>query len=304
MKQQGTSKFWQVPARGFWEWFFMRVCFAAVVWWSLPHIGAMTALNSQPYPTGIANLMDLTFFGDFETYRVCYYIFCAALFMYASGLLLPLALPVVASIHIGMLTLYNSQGATHHAYQLVSLILLAQWMVCWTPWVWRIFGRPALKLPEGLKWRDYMAWYSLQVIAAVYVIAGVIKLMRTKGMWVIESPNLAVQLMKTNAQNYNDRLKVDVEYEQRAVLAQFMIDNPNVTRLFLGGGLLIELLAFLLLVNRVWAVVAGAFIIALHWGIDLTMGLNFKYQMAVVAIFLINGPFWAGVLGRKIVEKD
>jgi hypothetical protein len=83
-----------------------------------------------------------------------------------------------------------------------------------------------------------------------------------------------------------------------------MIDNPNVTRLFLGGGLLIELLAFLLLVNRVWALVVGAFILALHWGIDLTMGLNFKYQMAVVAIFLVNVPFWAGVLGKKIVGKD
>lgn len=299
------SRFWQVPAREVWEWAFMRLGFALVVWWSLPSIEAMSVLQEQPYPTGLANLIDLTFFADHQVYRFCYYMFCGALLVYVSGFLLPVALPVVASMHIGMITLYNSQGATHHAYQLVSLILLAQWLVCWTPYVWRILGKPAIVLPAGLKWRDYMVWYSLQVIAAAYVIAGVIKLMRSKGLWIIQSPNLAVQLMKTNAQNYHDKLRVDVEFEQRAVVAQFMIDNPNVTRLFLGGGLLIELLAFLLLVNRVWALVVGFFILALHWGIDMTMGLNFKYQMTVVAIFLVNVPFWAGWLGKKLVSgKD
>ena len=71
----------------------------------------MMALESQPYPTGMANLIDLTFFSDFSTYRVCYYVFCGALLLYGLGLFLPLALPVAASLHIGMLTLYNSQGA-------------------------------------------------------------------------------------------------------------------------------------------------------------------------------------------------
>jgi hypothetical protein len=144
----------------------------------------------------------------------------------------------------------------------------------------------------------------LQVIAAAYVIAGVIKLMRTKGLWIIESPNLSVQLMKTNAQNYYDKLQTDAVFEQRAALAQYMIDNPNLTRLFLGGGLFIELFAFLLLLNRRWALVMGFFILSLHWGIEMTMGLNFKYQMAVVAIFLVNVPFWVGVVCKMSGKKD
>lgn len=281
----------------------MRLCFAGVVWWSLPHPGSMVVMDSQPYPTGLANYIDLTFFADPQVYQICYYLLCGALLSYSLGLLLPLALPAAACIHIGMITLHNSQGATHHSFQLVSLILLAQWVVCWIPWVRRLFGRPPLKLPEGLKWRDYMAWYSLQVIAAAYVIAGVIKLINTDGRWIIDSPNLAVQMMKTNAQNYYNWLQTDAVYEQRATVAQFMIDNPNVTRLFLGTGLLIELLAFLLLVNRMWALVMGIFILALHWGIDMTMGLTFKYQMAVVAVFLINVPFWVGWLGRRFFAK-
>ncbi len=293
------SKYWQIPKRGRWEWFFMRLFFAVVVWWSLPTARSMLDMVSQPYPTGIANLVDLTFFSNPEIYQVVYWVFCAALLVYVSGFLLPIVLPVMASVHIGMITIYNSQGATHHSYQLVSLILLAQWVVYWVPWVRKVFGRQALSLPEGRHWRDYAVWYSLQVIAAAYVIAGVIKLMRSKGMWIVDSPNLAVQLLKTNAQNYYGRLETDAVFEQRAALAQFMIDNPNITRLFLGAGLLIEIFAFVLLINRRWALVAGIFILALHWGIDMTMGLNFKYQMTVVAIFLVNAPYWAGQLGKR-----
>lgn len=303
MSGQKGAKYWQVPKRGFWEWLFLRLCFAAVVWWSLPRMSSMVDLVEQPYPTGMAELFDLTFFSNPQVYRSCYYLFCGALIVYSAGLLLPVVIPVIASIHIGMITLYNSQGATHHAYQLISLILLAQWAVYWTPWVRRIFKRSPLELPDGRKWRDYAVWYSLQVIAAAYVIAGVIKLMRSKGMWFFDSPNLAVQLMKTNAQNYYDKLHTDSVFEQRAVVAQFMIDNPNITRLFLGTGLVIELVAFLLLLNRVWALLMGIFILALHWGIDMTMGLNFKYQMAVVAIFLVNAPYWMGWLGCRLFRK-
>ena len=282
----------------------MRVCFAVVTWWSLPVLSAMVDLKAQEYPTGLAVVMDLTFFSNPQVYWTCYYIFCAALIIYAAGFLLPLVIPIIACVHIGMITLYNSQGATHHAYQLISLILLAQWAVYWTPWVRKVFKRSPLVLSDGRQWRDYAVWYSLQVIAAAYVIAGVIKLMRTKGLWIIESPNLSVQLMKTNAQNYYDKLQTDAVFEQRAALAQYMIDNPNLTRLFLGGGLFIELFAFLLLLNRRWALVMGFFILSLHWGIEMTMGLNFKYQMAVVAIFLVNVPFWVGKAGASVFQKS
>ncbi len=300
MSGQRDSKFWQVPKRGRWEWFFMRLCFAGVVWWSLPTLSSMVDLEAQPYPTGLAEVMDLTFFSNPQVYRICYVVFCVALMIYAAGFLLPAVLPIIACIHIGMITLYNSQGATHHAYQLISLILLAQWAVYWVPWVRKVFKRSPLVLPGGRQWRDYAVWYSLQVIAAAYVIAGVIKLMRSKGMWIFNSPNISVELMKTNAQNYYDKLQTDAVYEHRAAVAQFMIDNPNVTRLFLGAGLLIEVGAFLLLLNRRWALIAGVMILALHWGIDMTMGLNFKYQMTVVAIFLVNVPYWAGRAGASV----
>ena len=63
MSGQDPSKYWQVPKRGLWEWLFMRLCFAAVTWWSLPVLSAMVDLKEQPYPTGLAEVMgpDLLF---------------------------------------------------------------------------------------------------------------------------------------------------------------------------------------------------------------------------------------------------
>jgi len=82
-----------------------------------------------------------------------------------------------------------------------------------------------------------------------------------------------------------------------------MIDNPMITRVLMGGGLAIELFAFLALRSRLWALVAGLAIIALHWGIDISMGLFFKYHIALVIIFYLNLPYWIGRLipaGEKL----
>ena len=96
MTEQNASKYWQIPQRSRWEWFFMRLCFAAVVWWSLPLMKDMVVLDSQPYPTGIATLIDLTFFSNPAVYKISYYIFCAALLVYVSGFILPVVLPIIA----------------------------------------------------------------------------------------------------------------------------------------------------------------------------------------------------------------
>jgi len=42
----------------------------------------------------------------------------------------------------------------------------------------------------------------------------------------------------------------------------------------------------------------------LHWGIGLTMGLNFQYNIAVIVVFLINIPFWAWWISRKAAGKE
>jgi hypothetical protein len=210
----------------------------------------------------------------------------------------------VTGVHVLSLTLYNSQGVAYHSHNIVSLTLLAQWLVYLWPWIYRLFRKRRFQLPEGRTLADLSIHFSLHIIAGIYVIAGVIKLLRSKGLWAFQSPDIAVELLKTNAQNYYNWLEIDGAYEHRQQVAQSMIENPNLTRLLLGSGLLIEVFAFLALYNRVAALIGGLLFLALHWGIGLTMGLNFQYNIAVIVVFFINLPFWAWWISRKAAGKE
>ena len=67
---------------------------------------------------------------------------------------------------------------------------------------------------------------------------------------------------------------------------------------------MIELFAFLALYNRTAALIVGFAMLALHWGIEITMGLDFKNNSAMIWIFLINVPFWILWLSGKIAKRD
>jgi hypothetical protein len=132
------------------------------------------------------------------------------------------------------------------------------------------------------------------VIAASYVVCGWVKLVNSDFRWIQKVPLLSLQLLKSNWANYYDTLQPPPQWLAQAT--QFVVDHPNLARLVFGGGLLIELLGFVVLINRRWAFWGGLVIIAFHLSISKVMQLNFDYHIAAVAIFLVNVP---GALTRS-----
>jgi hypothetical protein len=63
-----------------------------------------------------------------------------------------------------------------------------------------------------------------------------------------------------------------------------------VARIVFGAGLVIELLGFVILINRRWAFIGGVAIIALHLSISRLMNLNFEAHMIAVLIYCVNLP--------------
>ena len=134
-----------------------------------------------------------------------------------------------------------------------------------------------------------IAVYSATVtFAAAYVVCGIVKLVNSSFQWIQKVPYLAVQLLKSNWDGYYDSLEPIHEWIPK--LTQAIVDYPNIARLVFGGGLLIELAAFVVLINRKWALVGGLSIIALHLSISKVMDLHFEYHMAAALIFLVNLP--------------
>jgi hypothetical protein len=66
-----------------------------------------------------------------------------------------------------------------------------------------------------------------------------------------------------------------------------------------GPGLVVELLAFVLLFGRLWALLAGLAIVVMHELIAITMGLHFRQHQIMVLIYAVNLPYWAMVLGER-----
>lgn len=281
----------------------MRALLVAVVWWSLPLASEVADLTGQKKPTGLANIFPLTWLAKPGVFLGCQIVIGIAAILYIAQRLPLLATGAMTLVHVLIFTLDNSQGATNHAYQLISLVLLAQFLTYLSPHLvraverWKNITVPRLfGTDRGIRLSDLALYFSQQTIAAAYIVAGVSKLIRSKGLWVWQSPNVSVELMKTNAQNFYNRLETDATYEHRLQVAQWMIDNPMLTRVLMGGGLVIELFAFLALRSRLGALLTGLAIIALHYGIYISMGLFFKYNIAIVIIFFINLPYWIGRL--------
>ncbi len=263
----------------------MRLGFAVLVYVAIKwETGAWT---SQKFPNGLAHWVDVTWIGKAPPGWGLKALTAAGLAAYVWGRLPVLGLLAALGLSVVIGTLGNSQGAINHSTQLVSLMLLGQFLV---------YGAAGLAGGAGEWVRPSVAWQrravyaATVVIAASYVVSGVMKLVNSHFRWLEEAPYLAVQLLKTNWSHYHDTLEMPPGWLQ--VATQALVDHPNGARLFFGSGLLIELAGFVVLINRRWAAAGGLAIIALHLSISQVMSLNFVNHMAAALIFLVNVPGW------------
>jgi len=274
---------WSAP-----EVLLMRVGFAALVFSTIKwETGAWT---TQKFPNGIARLVDLTWIGTSPPGWAWQALTLAGMAAYILGCLPVLGLLPALFFSLVIGTLGNSQGAINHSTQMVTMILLAQFLVYLVP---RCTGgeKPVPSwLHPGLRIQQQAIWWSTVVIAASYVVCGVVKLTNSHFLWLQDAPYLAVQLLKTNWSHYHDTLEMPPAWLQ--TVTQALIDHPNIARLFFGTGLLIELMGFTVLINRRWAWAGGLAIIALHLSISQVMSLNFFNHIYAALIFLVNVPGW------------
>ncbi len=163
------------------------------------------------------------------------------LLLYVIGIVPALGLLPIAFFATLIGTLLNSQGAINHSWQLVTLMGLAQLIVY--AWPRKGQGLSVLIKPDLERHRQ-AAWAVLIVIAAGYVICGVVKVWNSDFMWLHRAPWLAVQLYKTHFSHFYDTLEMPPQWLQQ--ITETLVQNPNLARLIFGAGLFIELAAFVI----------------------------------------------------------
>jgi hypothetical protein len=286
--RQTNAPWWRpaVISYGAVELVIMRACFA---WLAFTNVKwATSPYTSQNHPNGLAHYFDLTWLGQHPPGQLTKGLVTAALIAYIIGWLPALGLLPLAFFATLIGTLINSQGAINHSWQMVTMMLLAQLIV----YAWprnsagKLDWKPLLK--PDLQRHRMAAHSALVVIAASYVVCGLVKVMASKGTWIAKAPNLSVQLIKTHYNHFYDTLNMPPMWLQS--VTDFLQSNPNIARIVFGGGLLIELLGFVILISRRWSFIGGVAIIALHLSISRLMNLNFEAHMLAALIFCVNLP--------------
>ncbi|MBA2271780.1 MAG: hypothetical protein H0W20_14475 [Chthoniobacterales bacterium] len=282
-----------IPLYGAVERAVMRVLFALVV---AHHIPGSLNYNTLPAPNGLARLADLTFLLNPAVFAVAQYLLYGALALYVLRVGWSFALPYMTLLSVCVGSIINSQGAISHYLQIVSLVLLAQTVAHF----YNIVLPPAAEPSEiDAASESRVIQFSQQAIAATYLVSGLTKLIHTGGAWILQSPLVAVQIVKTTEQDYYDTLDA-ARAGSSIAIAEWMAQHPLIVGAVLTTGLLLELTAPLLLLGRRWTLFYGLALVAFHESVHRVMKLQFMYNEHLLWIYLVNVPFWAWLAARRL----
>ena len=283
-----AAGFFSLPTVSSLEGFFLRLLFGVVV---ASTLSLQVPFHDQPHPVGLARFFDLTWLSDPEklsAYRGLLYLL---LLVYASGWLLPIVLPLLAVAYSLMFTLYNSQGYTHHGYQIIGLTLLVQAV---TVVYYAVLKGLRLQPPDALL-NSWLLVQSQVVVTGTYLVSFLTKLFATGGMWFWNAHYIALDMIKTQRQHYFSRFNpADLGDPPEAI---WLLEHPWMARGLFASGVVLEAIAFFALASRRLGFVIGVGLILMHRSVSMLMGLRFQNNEMLSAIFLIGVPY---VLARGL----
>jgi hypothetical protein len=277
------------------EWLWMRILFAPIVLWAIwdyhPYV-----FTEQSHPEGIARIFPLTWISQEWVRPLFFAVAVPAIVLYLLGIGLPIALGVLCLVNILPRTLANSQGHVNHSHQIVSVVLLTQFVVA--VWWWWRQHRSTKSSSSNVSFESWQLYYTQGIITGTYVVAGLSKLLNSKGMWFWNAPYISFDLVKSQRQEYYKLLE-DASKLTTAPAAEWVMENPMFARVGFAGAFFLELFAIVAMKNRRWAFWTGLALIALHRGILAVMNLHFYNNELLLLIFFLNIPFWFWWIGKK-----
>ncbi|MGD9764712.1 MAG: hypothetical protein AB7V27_13440 [Candidatus Binatia bacterium] len=276
-----------------WELRLQRLAVALLVLWSFR---AQARFSSAPFPVGIAVWIDVSFLGDRAAEAWATAVLAVCLAAYVAGIAAPLALAGMAFLYTAGGALAYSQGALQHHTQLLALVLIAQLIAHTQAWLWRgsTPGRPS--------GAALAAHYSVEVIAASYLLAGLMKIVLSRGEWLAQVPMIATEIAKAHGQAACTTGDAALIARGDAIAAAILA-HPTLSRVFFGTGLLMELASPLALVGRRAAFAIGAGLLLMHVGIDALMQIRFRETGALLLIYLVNVPHLLARAARMLARR-
>jgi hypothetical protein len=282
-------RFWFAiePMRhAWWETLVMRGIIAWAAWLTLRQ---PSPFDQYPQPHGLAVWgVDFTWLGNAQLSPYLVWLWAGCLLLYVLNVFPVLTLFPVLVASVGLGVLGNSQGAIGHTTQVLTVVLLAQWLA----YAWAaIQPRTRLPMPRGFDRQQLAADWGRQSLAATYVVSAITKLIESKGDWISDTPYFGLQVVKSEGMGFYDHLVPRIA-ESSAWLGQWMVDHPMITAVILAAALPLELLVFLGLNNRRIALFFGVSLYVFHSTVTEVMQLGFLYHKLLLLALFVNPVFW------------
>lgn len=190
----------------------------------------------------------------------------------------------------GFIFSYEESNGVQQRTALFTLVFLFQTLAYFT------------RNPAGIR-----HFFSLQAVAATYMLSGISKLMTSGWRWPLDAPHLLLQIQKGAYYRYFDTGNAAVLQAKQHYI-DFFAAHPGLLQVLLVLVLLLELTTFMILVNRRIRWIYGIALLIMHAAIYLVMDIIIAPVVYTMLIVLLNplygawrGVQWAG--GRLRTEK-
>lgn len=258
------------------EWVCMKIPFVAV--WYFLVAKVLISTRELANPSGICTVIDCSFLVN-PVYKYVILIITlipAAWYIAERKMLLATSLLMVFSILI--FSVEESNGLLSRS-SLFSFIFLAQF-----------FAYLQAKLKNENNAYLLAIPFSIQAVAAAYTLSGISKLLHSGIQWMFSGKYMQLQVLKSYYSKYaNDLDPAFLNQANQAV--SFVQAYPQILTTLLGVVLLLELFAWIAVINKKTAFLYGLLLLCMHAGM---LGLLhiFLFSLAFpMIVFMLNPVF-------------
>ena len=265
----------------------MRVGLGLVIVTSITKLQVFRPRGPVSYPVGLARVVDLSWMSNPRVFRRMQFCVYLATLLYVVDVLAAYALLFLSVVFVLEITFQSSHGAVNHGYHLVAVVLIAQTFAIA---LWNAAGRwdsDAGGLVLGSR-DSTAAWWTVQVIVAVYFTSGVVKLVETRGQWISRSSRLLLAARRRSDTERMMGAQRRAAVERSESLAGWLGGRVTMARCVFAAGLLIELATPLGLFGAGPLFVVGLALIGLHASNSLLLTARFpEFQLIVLTFFIV-----------------
>ena len=266
------------------EWRFAKVTF--IILWLMLSCFVVYEFNSVKQEIGLCHFFDcnILYYNLFKVIIIFLAVLLSILYVLDKWMLGTLFLLSIISMFV--FSAGNSNGIFYRS-EVLSAILIVQFFAYFI-----FYFSKNLSVLKLNRFR-----YSIQVIAAIYVLSAIRKLKTTGFSWVFKNQEFAAQAKKSiqiEHVNWGFDLTNYADF-----IYNLLSNHPNLTIFILILSLSIELFAFIMIFNKKATMIYGIILLLFHAGIFLTMFVYVPPVIIVLITFVLNVPYLLYVTIKK-----